>query len=111
MEQMLKQFLDIGVIGVIAYVCFKTVLEDKKKSEELIQKEREEHKQEIKEITNTYKEELKKDRETYVNSINLVSQELKEVRIGVESVSNAVKEIEIDMKTFKDKVGGNYEFN
>lgn len=106
MEQMLKQFLDIGVIGVIAYVCFKTVLDDKKKSEELRQKEQEEHKQEIKEITNTYKEELRKDRETYVNSINLVSQDLKEVRFGMDAISNEVKEIKTDMKTFKDKIGG-----
>lgn len=91
MEETLKQFLDIGVIGVIAYVCFKTVLEDKKKSEELRQKESEQHKAEIKEITDTYREELKKDRETYIESMNIISNELKEVKN--------------DVKTIKEKVG------
>ena len=91
MEQLLNEFMGFGAVGLIAYVCFKTVLDDKKKGDELRQRESEDHKKEIKEITETYKQELKKDRETYIESMNIISNELKEVKN--------------DVRTIKDKVG------
>lgn len=102
MEQMMNEFASLGAIGIVGAICFKEILDSKKKSEDRFDRQVELHKEEIKEITDTYKEELRKDRETYTKSIDVLASELSK---SINSLSNDVKEVQNDVKSIKEKVG------
>lgn len=100
MEEFVKSFMDLGIVGVIAFISLKSVLDDKKRTETLLQneidnskKEIQRYRDEISKITGTYREELRKDREVYIDTINLMSGEIKGIKSDITCIKGKVSEL------------------
>ena len=90
MDEMITQFAEIGIIGVIAFTLFKNTLESHKQQIKYYQDE-------IEFTRNAYKEELKADRECYTNSITKIATSIHEMTTRIDT-------IEDDVKVIRDKI-------
>ncbi len=76
MEEMVQNFLNLGVVGVVAYVSFKTILDEKKE-----------------------------DRAMYKDSIDKFDSKLDRFADAIENNNDRLGAIEEDVMTIKEKVG------
>lgn len=100
MEEFVKSFMDLGIVGVIAFISLKSVLDDKKRTEELLQNEInnskneiERYRDEISKITGAYREELREDRKVYIDTINIMSGEIKGIKSDIICIKGKVSEL------------------
>lgn len=95
MDEMIKEFLQYGVLGIVALVVgykYMTNMEQTKEdSKEELREARQMYKQELENDRSMYKQELEKDREVYLTSINSVVGRINVLESDVKEIKNIVK--------------------
>lgn len=93
MEEMVKEFASLGIIGVIGWLLFSTFLQERKNASEETKNTIDYLKSEIAHGRNLYKEELEKDRTVYVNSISKITDSISQMTTRIDNIEDDVKEI------------------
>lgn len=93
MEEMVKEFASLGLIGVIGWLLFSTFLQERKTASEETKNTIDYLKSEIAQGRNLYKEELEKDRQVYVNSISKITDSISQMTTRIDTIEDDVKEI------------------
>lgn len=93
MEEMVKEFASLGLIGVIGWLLFSTFLQERKTASEETKSTIDYLKSEIAQGRNLYKEELEKDRQVYVNSISKITDSISQMTTRIDTIEDDVKEI------------------
>lgn len=93
MEEMVKEFASLGLIGVIGWLLFSTFLQERKTANEETKNTIDYLKNEIVQGRNLYKEELEKDRQVYVNSISKITDSISQMTTRIDTIEDDVKEI------------------
>ena len=93
MEEMVKEFASLGIIGVIGWLLFSTFLQERKNASEETKNTIDYLKSEITHNRNLYKEELEKDRQVYVNSISKITDSISQMTTRIDNIEDDVKEI------------------
>lgn len=93
MEEVIKEFASLGIIGVIGWLLFSTFLQERKNASEETKNTIDYLKSEITHGRNLYKEELEKDRQVYVNSISKITDSISQMTTRIDNIEDDVKEI------------------
>ena len=93
MEEIVKEFASLGIIGVIGWLLFSTFLQERKNASEETKNTIDYLKSEISQGRNLYKEELEKDRQVYVNSISKITDSISQMTTRINTIEDDVKEI------------------
>lgn len=93
MEEVVKEFASLGIIGVIGWLLFSTFLQERKNASEETKNTIDYLKSEIAHNRNLYKEELEKDRQVYVNSISKITDSISQMTTRIDNIEDDVKEI------------------
>ena len=93
MEEVVKEFASLGIIGVIGWLLFSTFLQERKNASEETKNTIDYLKSEITHNRNLYKEELEKDRQVYVNSISKITDSISQMTTRIDNIEDDVKEI------------------
>lgn len=86
MQDIANQLLNYGVIGIAGGILFKKFLDDSASDKAYFR-------QKIEEDQKLYREQLQLDRQTYLDSINAVTNSINVISNKLEDVENDVKEI------------------
>lgn len=93
MEEVIKEFASLGLIGVIGWLLFSTFLQERKNANEETKNTIDYLKSEITHNRSLYKEELEKDRQVYVNSISKITNSISQMTTRIDTIEDDVKEI------------------